>query len=84
MEKQLLQNKDLAGFKALWDVGNPAAQNAMDQRMSQPGKAAPQVQAVTIAPGSDNVPRATVQATANNQAVTIVFRLVNGAWKRVS
>lgn len=84
VEKQLLQNKDYNGFRALWDVGNPAAQDAMNQRMNHPEKAAPQVQAITLSPGSDGVPHAAIQATANNQAVTIVFRLVNGAWKRIS
>ncbi len=84
VEKTLVSSPsrtDMASFQALWDAANPAALDLMRQRMAQPSQDAPQVQSVAISPGPDNVPRATVKATANGQPVVIVFRLVNGAWK---
>jgi hypothetical protein len=82
VEKTLLARQDNAGFQTLWDAANPDALAMMRQRMSRPQQATPQVQAVAISPGTDGIARASVQATAEGQPIIIVFRLVDGAWKR--
>ncbi len=82
VEKTLLSRNDRATFQSLWDAANPQALAQMRQRMLQPGQPTPQVQAVAIAAGSDGVARAMVQVVVNNKPEIIVFRLVNGAWKR--
>jgi hypothetical protein len=82
VEKTLLARNDRDNFQALWDAANPTALEQMRLRMSRPTQATPQVQAVSIAPGTDGVARATVQVTADGQQQVIVFRLVDGAWKR--
>jgi hypothetical protein len=82
VEKTLLARNDTAGFQALWDVANPQALEQMRARMARPTQATPQVQAVAISPGTDGVARAAVQVTLDNKLQTVIFRLVNGAWKR--
>ncbi|MEP7286321.1 MAG: hypothetical protein ABI947_11190 [Chloroflexota bacterium] len=82
VEKTLIARNDVAGFQALWDAANPAALEQMRERMAHPTQSTPQVQAVSISPGSDGVSRATVQTTADGQSVVIIFRLVEGGWKR--
>ncbi len=82
VEKTFLSRNDMAGFQALWDTANPQALAQMNLRRSRPGERTPQVQAVAISPGSDGVARATVQASVDGRAQVIIFRLVDGAWKR--
>ncbi len=84
VEKTFLSRNDQAGFQALWDTANPQALEQMRQRMSRPGEQTPQVQAVAISPGPDGASRATVQAMVDGKGQVIVFRLVDGAWKRSS
>jgi hypothetical protein len=82
VEKTFLARNDRAGFQALWDLSTPAAQQQMQQRMARPAQATPQVQDVAIGKGSDGKLQAMVQATAENKPQTIIFRMVNGTWKR--
>jgi hypothetical protein len=82
VEKTLLARNDRDSFQALWDAANPTALEQMRIRMARPTQATPQVQAVSIAPGNDGVARATVQVSADGQSQVIIFRLVDGAWKR--
>jgi hypothetical protein len=51
-------------------------------RMTRPQQATPQVQAFAINTGADGVVRATVHTTSEGQSLILIFRLVNGEWKR--
>jgi hypothetical protein len=82
VEKTFLSRNDLVGFQALWDTANPQALEQMRQRQSRPAERTPQVQAVAISPGPDGAARATVQVAVDGKAQVIIFRLVDGAWKR--
>lgn len=84
LEKTLLNNNDQTSFRALWDTANPQAVPKMQARLGHPTQATPQVQSVAIGPGPDKVPQATIQATADGTAQVLVFRLVNGTWKRAA
>ena len=84
LEKSLLKNNNQTAFIALWDTKNPQAVPKMQARLSHPTQAIPQVQSVAISPGPDNVPQATIQATADGNAQILVFRMVNGTWKRAA
>jgi hypothetical protein len=83
IEKQLVKD-DQTAFQALWDTSNPVAQEQMLQRLSNPNNqpATPQVQAVAINTAQDGIPIANIQATVDGQGMVIVFRLVDGSWKR--
>ncbi|MCC7448535.1 MAG: hypothetical protein IT324_14030 [Anaerolineae bacterium] len=84
VEKTLLNpgRQDTNAFQALWDTANPQALEQMRLRQSRPTQATPQVQSVAITRGTDGVARANVAVSADNKPQTIIFRLVNGAWKR--
>lgn len=82
VEKTLLSRSDFPNFQKLWDIDNPEAAQQMRVRANRPQQATPQVQAFAINKGADRIVRATVQTTADGQQLIIIFRLVNGEWKR--
>lgn len=84
IEKVLLERRDFASYQSLWDTANPQALEQMRLRMGQPARSTPQVQAIAISPGPDGVARANIQVSQDGKPGIVTFRLVNGAWKRLS
>jgi hypothetical protein len=82
VEKTLLARNDFGGFQALWDLASPQSIDLMKQRQLHQAQATPQVQAVAISLGPDGIPRAVVQTAMENKPQTVIFRLVDGSWKR--
>lgn len=82
IEKTLLTRGDQYSVIALWDAANPASQDLLRARLNDPSAASAQVIGVSIAPGGEGVARAVVQVTVGDVPGTLIWRLVEGTWKR--
>ena len=82
IEKTLLTRGDQYSVIALWDAANPASQDLLRARLNDPSAASAQVIGVSIAPGGEGVARAVVQVTVGDTPGTLIWRLVEGTWKR--
>ncbi|MCC7208031.1 MAG: hypothetical protein IT323_12040, partial [Anaerolineae bacterium] len=82
LEKTLLSRNDTGALAAQWDMNDPTAQAALQNRMQAPLQATAQVQQASMSYGPDGLPQAAVSVTVDGAPAIVYFRLVDGTWKR--
>jgi hypothetical protein len=89
LENQLIANRDEANFLTLYDVGDEAARTIAAGRFAANAPAEP-VNVVSAVPQVDanGVPHLYARAQSGSdislQEIEVIFRLVNGVWRRVN